>query len=41
MTGDGTVGVVLLAVVLLLVGVGVCDAVRGPLSWREWWDRLR
>ena len=41
MTGDETVGVGLLAAVVLLIGLGVSDAARGRLSWREWWDSLR
>ncbi len=29
------------ALVVALVVVAVCDAIRGPLSWRDWWDSLR
>ena len=38
---EEAVGLLLLCVVVLLVGLAVADAVRGPRSWREWWDTLR
>jgi hypothetical protein len=41
MTGDETVGVVALALLVLLIGVAASDHARGALSWRDWWDRLR
>jgi hypothetical protein len=34
-------GLLLLCLVVLLIMLAVADGLRGPRSWREWFDSLR
>lgn len=34
-------GLLLVALAVLIVMLAVADALRGPRSWREWFDSLR